>query len=91
VTETTMATCVVECFWIGVRDADVRELDERVAACAGDLSAEGEPVRYLGSILIRADEVVFCLFEGPAGPVRRLADSAGIPYERILESALFPR
>jgi hypothetical protein len=81
---------VVECFWIGVRDADVRELDDRVAACARDLSLEDEPVRYLGSILMRADEVVLCLFEGLAGPVRRVADGAGIPYERIIESALFP-
>ena len=33
-------------------------LDARATACAGELSRSGEPVRYLGSVLMREDEVV---------------------------------
>ena len=33
------------------------------------------------------DEVVLFLFEGSAAAVRRAADLAGIPFERILESS----
>ena len=66
---------VVECFWPGV-DADaVRALDARAAASADELTRAGTPVRYLGSLLMRADEVVLCLFEGaePVGPAGRRA------------------
>ena len=69
---------VAECFWPDVRDEDVRALDKRIAAC---LVAD---VRYLGSILLREDEVVLCQFEGPAAVVREVAEQAEIPFERIL-------
>jgi hypothetical protein len=75
---------VAECFWPDVRDADVRALDERIAAClvAG--------VRYLGSILLREDEVVLCQFEGPAAVIREVAERANVPFERILATTYVP-
>ncbi len=76
---------VIECFWPGVRESDLRALDDRV-----DTHATGEPVRYLGSLLIREDEVVLCLFEGDAEAVRRVAEQAAIPFERILVAAQSP-
>ena len=42
----------------------MRALDARTAGCAEELARAGEPVRYLGSILMREDEVVLCLFDG---------------------------
>ena len=81
---------VAECFWPGVEDADLRALDRRAAAAAGDLATSGERVRYLGSMLMRADEVVLCRFEGTEGAVRSAAERAEIPFERILESAHSP-
>ena len=50
----------------------------------------GQPVRYLGSLLICEDEVVLCLFEGDAEAVRRVAEQAAIPFERILATAQSP-
>lgn len=85
-----MTSFVAECFWIGVSDDDLRGIDERAAASVERLSAGGEQVRYLGSVLMRADEVVLCFFEGTAGGVRRVAEEAAIPFERILETTSSP-
>jgi len=76
---------LAECFWPGVRDADLTTLDERANASAAEASAGGEAVRYLGSLLMRDDEVVLCRFEGSEPAVRRVAERASIPFERILE------
>jgi hypothetical protein len=69
---------VAECYWPDVREEDVRALDQRVAA-----SLEND-VRYLGSVLFREDEVVLCHFEGTADAIRRVAERARVPYERLL-------
>jgi hypothetical protein len=81
---------VAECFWPGVDEGAVRALDERAGRASADLTDSGEPVRYLGSILMREDEVVLCLFDGSRGAVRRAAEDAGIPFERILEATRSP-
>ena len=81
---------VAECFWVGVTDEDLRSLDRRAAASASEQSVRGEDVRYLGSILMRPDEVVLCFFQGAEGSVRRAATAAEIPFERILETSASP-
>ena len=81
---------VAECFWPGVRESDLRALDARALAQAAVLSRSGEDVRYLGSILLREDEVVLCRFEGAAVAVRRALVDAEIPFARILEAAQSP-
>ena len=81
---------IAECFWPGVRETDLHELDERAQAVAAAASGAGEEVRYLGSILLREDEVVLCRFQGGAVAVRRAAEAAAIPFERILETAQSP-
>jgi hypothetical protein len=81
---------IAECFWPGVTEAEVSALDTRAETSAGELTRSGEPVRFLGSILMREDEVVLCQFEGPAGAVRRAAELAEIPFERIVETAHSP-
>jgi len=81
---------VVECFWPGVQDADLQTLDERVSAVTSELALAGEDVRYLGSLLMRVDEVVLCLFAGSETAVRTAAERASIPFERILETARSP-
>jgi hypothetical protein len=85
-----MTSFVAECFWIGVTNEDLCGLDERAAAPVDKLAAAGEQIRYLGSMLMRADEVVFCFFEVTADAVRRAAQQAAIPFERILETASSP-
>lgn len=81
---------VAECFWPGVQESDLHALDARALAHAAALSRSGEDVRYLGSILLREDEVVLCRFEGAAASVRRAALDAEIPFARILEAAQSP-
>ena len=76
---------VAECFWTGVSGDDLSALDERAQNSVASLAREGEQVRYLGWLLLREDEVVLCFFEGAAAGVRRAAEQAEIPFERILE------
>jgi hypothetical protein len=90
VVDTEILSFVAECFWPGVRETDLRELDERAQAAVAAAGSAGEDVRYLGSILLREDEVVLCRFEGAAAAVRRAAEQARIPFERILETAQSP-
>jgi hypothetical protein len=75
---------VAECFWPGVRDADLHDLDLRVRASVATVGTHGEPVRYLGWRLVIDDEVVWLEFEGPMATVRRVAEQAGVRFERIL-------
>jgi Protein of unknown function (DUF4242) len=81
---------LAECFWPDVRENELHELDERAEAAAREVSAAGRPVRYLGSLLMRADEVVLCLFEGSPQAVREAAERAKVPFERIVETARSP-
>lgn len=77
---------IAECFWVGVNQDALTELDRRVETCVAGTTKDGEVVRYLGSMLMPEDEVVLCLFEGSAAAVRQAAECAKIPFERILES-----
>ncbi len=88
--EEATSSYIAECFWSGVTEAEVAALDCRAYAFAGKLQEAGEHVRYLGSILMREDEVVFCQFEGGLDAVRRTAELAEVPFERIVETAHSP-
>lgn len=83
-----VASYVAECFWPDVAESDLEALDERVREVTERL--DDDAVRYLGSLLLREDEVVLCQFEGTPGAVRDIAERAQIPYERILEAARSP-
>ena len=74
---------VAECYWPDVQDEEVRTLDQRIAASLAD------DVHYLGSVLIREDEVVLCQFEGTADAIRRVVERAGVPYERLLAATVY--
>jgi hypothetical protein len=77
---------VAECFWPDVRAEDLRALDDAADAAATALRQAGKGIRYLGSLLIREDEVVLCHFVGTSEAVHEAAQRAGIPFERILET-----
>jgi hypothetical protein len=76
------ASFVAECYWPDVHEEEVLELDQRIAASLSD------DVRYLGSVLIREDEVVLCHFEGTAEAIRGVAERARVPYERLLAATV---
>ena len=80
---------VAECYWPDVDDADLATLDRRIEHVIAELAPQ-RAVRYLGSILLREDEVVLCQFEGTADSVRDVAELAEVPFERILATAHSP-
>jgi hypothetical protein len=81
---------VAECLWPDVGETDLRALDERATAAAARIAAGGGSVRYLGSLLMREDEVVLCLFTGEPDDIRQAATAAAVPYDRMLEAARSP-
>ncbi len=81
---------VAECFWAGVSADDLPALDVRAQTSVARMAREGAQVRYLGSLLVAEDEVVLCFFEGSAASVRRAAERAAIPFERIVETTASP-
>jgi hypothetical protein len=85
--ETIRESFVAECFWPDVREDDLALLERRIDEVLTELGVDS-PVRYLGSILLRDDEVVLCQFEGPAVEVRRVAERARIPFERLLVTSV---
>jgi hypothetical protein len=89
-TEDVSRNFVAECFWPGVQESDLHDLDERAAAKAKEATNNGMAVSYLGSVLMRDDEVVLCRFEGATESVTQAALAAEIPFTRILETAQSP-
>ncbi len=89
-TEARTSGYLAECFWPGVAETDLRDLDARIATATAELALTGTAARYLGSILMLDDEVVLCLFEGSEAAVRAAAEHAAVPFERILATAHSP-
>jgi len=79
-------TYLVECYWPGVSQHKLAAASRQAGAAAAQLRRQGRETRFLGSLLVPAEETVFCLFEGTESDVRAASAQAGIPAERILES-----
>ncbi len=77
---------LVECYWPGISAEQLAAAARRAQQAAVDLRRQGRALRFLGSILVPADEIVFCLFDGAEADVRTVSEQAGVPYERVLES-----
>ena len=76
---------VVERYVPGLTIADLRSAEPRFRRAATALRRSGHPARYLGSMLIEAEETCFSVFEADAvesvAEVNRLA---GLPFDRIV-------
>ena len=77
---------LVECYWPGVNAEKLAASVKRVRASASALRRQGGNVTFLSSILVPADESVFCLFDGVEADVRAASEQAGVPFERVLEA-----
>lgn len=77
---------LVECYWPGVTEQKLLAVVERVQAAIEQRHTSGRVLRLLGSILVPADETVFCLFEGEQEEVKAVSTAAELPFERILGS-----
>jgi hypothetical protein len=64
---------------------EIREALVRLSTAAERMTAEGTPVRYLGSTLMRDDEACFCEFEAASVEVVAEANQrAGFAFARIV-------
>jgi len=77
---------LVECYWPGVSEEKLALASQRARRAAYGLRRHGRELRFRGSILVPADETVFCLFDGVEADVRAVSEEAGMPFERVLES-----
>jgi hypothetical protein len=81
-----MTAFMAECFWPGVTEQQLAEAGARARRATEAITAGGVSARYVGSILVPADEIALCLFE--AASIEAASDlnrRAAIPFERILE------
>ena len=62
-----------------------------LARAAEELSAAGDPVRYLGCTHVPGEDSCFSRFEGASETlVQRVLDAAAVPSARILATDEFP-
>ena len=77
-------TYLVECFWPGVTSERVAGANTRAREEAAALQRQGSSLRFLGSLLIPTDEVVFFQFVAASREeVVRASRQAEIPFDRI--------
>jgi hypothetical protein len=81
------ATYLVECFWPGVTRDGVRAANARARKRVATLRRAGSSLRFLGSLLIPSDEVVFFQFTaGSSEEVLRASREADLPFDRVAAS-----
>ena len=76
---------LVERYLPGVPAEERLQMSRRLARAADELTGAGEPIRYLGSTFVPAEESCFSRFESVnERAVRRVLEAAAVPYARIL-------
>jgi hypothetical protein len=71
----------------GIAMGDLAAAQKAAIATARSFSAEGTPVRYIRSTFVPGSGACMCLFEaGDAEAVRRVNESAKLPFDRIVEA-----
>lgn len=84
-----MRIFVVECYWPGMNEDDVSDTLHRVNRLVG-IRSPGRAPRSLGCILVPSEGMALFLFEASSeDAVRRVGRLAEVPFDRIVESALF--
>jgi hypothetical protein len=79
-------TFVVECYWPGITEEQVREALSRVAPPPVSGGPANE-VKSVGCILIPSDGMALFLFRGGSDDlVRDWSENAEVPFDRIVES-----
>jgi hypothetical protein len=81
------ATYLVECFWPGLTREAVEAANARAVERAAALRREGSSLRFLGSLLVPGDEVVFFQFAADSSEeVVRASLDAELPFDRVAAS-----
>jgi hypothetical protein len=83
----TTATFVVECYWPGIDESQVRDILTRVTHPRPGTAASRRAVHSLGCILVPSDGLALFLFEGPSATlVDEESAWAQVPFDRIVEA-----
>ena len=78
------ATYLVECFWPGLTREAAEAAHARARERAAALRKEGSSLRYLGSLLVPGDDVVFFQFKAASqDEVIRASREAALPFDRV--------
>ena len=84
---TDVPTYLVERYWPGVTMERLLEAVETVCRVMEEMGSTGTQLRYINSILLPREEVVFSVYHGPsAAAVGELDERAGIPVSRIVDA-----
>lgn len=82
-----MSVYMVERSLKGIAMGDLAAAQKAAIATSRSFSAEGAPVRYIRSTFVPGSGACMCLFEaGDAEAVRRVNESAKLPFDRIVEA-----
>jgi hypothetical protein len=81
-----MPTFVVECYWPGITEGQVRHALALLGP-ARNATRTREPVGRLGCILLPSDGMALFLFRAPSAlRLSETAQQARLPFDRIVES-----
>lgn len=80
-----MTVYMVERNLAGISMEDLAGAQKAAIATAGKMTAEGDRIAYIRSTFAPEDGRCMCLFDGQSEEqVRRLNDTAGLPYSRVV-------
>lgn len=82
-----MSVYMVERSLKGIAMNDLAAAQQAAIATSQQFSANGTPVRYIRTTFVPGTGACMCLFEaGDAKAVRRVNETAKIPFDRITEA-----
>lgn len=82
-----MTVYMVERNLKGISMEDLAGAQKAAIATAADMTRGGDAISYIRSTFAPEDGRCMCLFEGKdEAQVRRLNDTAGLPYDRVVEA-----
>lgn len=82
-----MAVYMVERSLKGISMEDLGGAQKAAIATAEQMRGQGQEIRYIRTTFAPEDGRCMCLFEGrSAAQVQALNDTAGLPYDRIVEA-----
>ena len=82
-----MTVYMVERDLKGISMADLGGAQLAAIKTAQDISAQGTAISYIRSTFAPEDGRCMCLFDAASdADVRRLNDTAGLPYHRVVEA-----
>ena len=82
-----MSVYMVERSLKGISMDDLAGAQKAAIATAEQMSKSGDRISYIRSTFAPEDGRCMCLFDGEnADQVRRLNDTAGLPYDHVVEA-----